>query len=185
LPVTHQLRPRAAIGIWATFTLLGARYFSGHGYVGQAFAATLTAFAFFFLLQLLFASRGFKESLDERFGSGSGYAIGFAAFLVYLIYSLGTNTFELGRVSAIAGIIFIPLLLAATAQKNASGAWQDFLIIAAMWVVVKLVPAGGCTTQKWHVVGFLFLLYYSERMYTSRLDAIQKGDPLCLTISLP
>ena len=30
----------------------------------------------------------------------------------------------------------------------------------------------------------LFLLYYSERMYTSRLDAIQKGHPLCLMISL-
>jgi hypothetical protein len=33
---------------------------------------------------------------------------------------------------------------------------------------------------------FLFiLLYYSERMYTSRLDTIQKGHPLCLTISPP
>jgi uncharacterized protein len=141
LPESRQLRPLAAIGIWATLTLVGALYFSWHGFGGQAFAATLTAFAFFFLLQLLFATRGFPESLTSRFGSSSGYAVGFATFLVYLIYSLGTNTIGLGSVSAIAAMIFIPLFLAAEAQKRAPGTWQDFLTIATVWVVVKFVAA--------------------------------------------
>ncbi len=142
LPQSRQLSPFAAVGIWATLTLAGALYFSWHGYGGRAFAATLTAFAFFFLLQLLFAARGVTEKLAARFGAAGGYATGFAAFLVYLIYSLGTNTFAFGRVSAIAAMIFVPLLFAANAQKSAPGAWQDFLTIAGIWVVVKFVPAG-------------------------------------------
>jgi membrane protease YdiL (CAAX protease family) len=139
---TSQLSPLAALGIWATLTLAGALYFSWHGYGGRAFAATLTSFAFFFLLQVLLAARGLTESLTSRLGGSSGYLLGVAAFLVYLIYSFGTNTFAFGRVAAIAGMILIPLVLAAGAQNSPPGAWQDFLTLGGVWVVVKFVPAG-------------------------------------------
>ena len=142
LPQTHQLSPFAAFGIWATLTLAGALYFSWHGYGGVAFAAALTAFAFFFLFQLLFAARGVSEKLSARFGRAGGFAVGLSVFLVYLIYSLGTNTFAPSRVGVIAGLILIPLLLATSAQNSAPGAWQDFLTFIGVWIAVKFVPAG-------------------------------------------
>src|SRR5438132_1735770 len=35
----------------------------------------------------------------------------------------------------------------------------------------------GCATWKRHLAGFLFLWHCSERIYTYRLDTIQRGDP--------
>jgi len=140
LPATRQLGLLPMTGLWAALTLTGALYASWLGYGGRAFAATLTAFAFFFLVTLLFAARGI-ESLAARFGSGSGYLLGVALFLVYLIYLLGTNTFGFGRAAAIAGLIFLPLVLAASAKHAPAGLWQDFLTIAGMWVTVKFSPS--------------------------------------------
>lgn len=128
------------LGLWAVLTLTGVLYSVWHGYGGRAFAATLTAFAFFFLVMLLFAARGVEALFASRFGAGSGYLLGTAAFLVYLIYALGTNTFALTRVAIVAAIIFVPLLLAASAERNPPGAWQDFATILFVWLVVKPLP---------------------------------------------
>src|SRR6266571_3915130 len=100
------------LGVWAVLTLAGALYSSWLGYGGRAFAATLTAFAFFFLVMLLFAARGVENVLTAYFGAGGGYLLGVAVFLVYLIYALGTNTFAFTRAAAVAGFVFIPLALA-------------------------------------------------------------------------
>src|SRR5882672_8029854 len=103
------------LGIWAALTLSGVLYSVWQGYGGRAFATTLTAFAFFFLVMLLLAARGVENRLTSRFGSGSAYLLGTAVFLVYLIYALGTETFAFTRSAAVAGLVFIPLGLAATA----------------------------------------------------------------------
>jgi membrane protease YdiL (CAAX protease family) len=129
------------LGLWATLTLAGALYASWLGYGGRGFAATLTAFAFFFLVILLFAARGVAEGLAARFGSASGYLLGVAVFLVYLIYAFGTNTFAFTRVAAIACLVFIPLALAASAERKPPGCWQDFLTIAGIWIAVKFSPS--------------------------------------------
>jgi len=129
------------LGQWAALTLTGTLYASWLGYGGRGFAATLTAFAIFFLVMLLFAARGVPESLGARFGTGSGFALGAAVFLVYLIYALGTNTFAITRAAAIAGLVFIPLALAASAERQPSGSWQDFVTIAGIWVAVKFSPS--------------------------------------------
>ena len=129
------------LGLWAVLTLTGALFSAWLGYGGRAFAATLTAFAFFFLVMLLFAARGFDSSLASRFGAGSGYLLGAAVFLVYLIYALGTNAFAFTRVVAIAGLVFVPLALAASAKQKPLGAWEDFLILAGVWVAVKFSPS--------------------------------------------
>src|SRR5207253_1040980 len=126
--------------LWAVLTLTGALYSAWQGYGGRQFAATLTAFAFFFLVTLLFAARGVEDRLASRFGAGSGYLLGTAVFLFYLIYALGTNTFAFTRSLAVAGLVFIPLLLAATAERQPPGAWQDFLTIAGIWLAVKPLP---------------------------------------------
>jgi membrane protease YdiL (CAAX protease family) len=137
LSATRQLGPLSTLGLWAALTLTGALYASWLGYGGRGFAATLTAFLFYFLVMLLFAARGVADGLAARFGAGSGYMLGVAAFLVYLIYALGTNTFAFARAAAVAGLVFVPLALAASAERRPPGAWQDFLTIAGIWVAVK------------------------------------------------
>jgi len=129
------------LGLWAAITLTGVLYASWLGYGGRGFAATLTAFAIFFLVMLLFAARGVPESLAARFGVGSGFLLGVAVLLVYLIYALGTNTFAFTRAAAIAGLVFIPLALAASAARQPPGCWQDFVTIAGIWVAVKFSPS--------------------------------------------
>ena len=129
------------LGLWAALTLTGVLYASWLGYGGRGFAATLTAFAIFFLVMLLFAARGVPESLVARFGAGSGFMLGVAVFLVYLIYALGTNTFAFTRAGAIAAFVFIPLALAASAQRQPPGSWQDLMTIAGIWVAVKCSPS--------------------------------------------
>jgi membrane protease YdiL (CAAX protease family) len=141
LPVARQLGVFSMLGLWAALTLTGALYASWLGYGGRAFAATLTAFAFFFLLMLLFAARGFSDGLAARFGAGSGYLLGVAAFLVYLIYALATNTFAFTRAAAVAGFVFVPLALAASAERRPAGCWQDFFTLACVWVAVKFSPS--------------------------------------------
>src|SRR6266853_6027779 len=41
----------------------------------------------------------------------------------------------------------------------------------------KCAKEKGCATWKRHLAGFLFLWLCSERIYTYRLDTIQRGDP--------
>jgi len=128
------------LGLWAVLTLIGAFYAMWSGYSGRAFAATLTAFAFLFLIMLLFAARGAESILATRLGSAGGHLLGVAVFLLYLIYALGTNTFAILRVATAAGLIFLPLALAASLERRPPGAWQDFAIIAGIWLAVKPFP---------------------------------------------
>src|SRR5229473_7120136 len=141
LSATRQLGPLPMLGLWAALTLTGVLYASWLGYGGRGFAATLTAFAFFFLVMLLFAARGVPEGFAARLGAGSGFMLGVAVLLVYLIYALGTNTFAFTRAAAIAGLVFIPLALAASAARQPPGCWQDFVTIAGIWVAVKFSPS--------------------------------------------
>src|SRR5260370_16763553 len=99
------------LGLWAVLTLTGALYSAWLGYGGQAFAATLTAFAFFFLGMLLFAARGLEDLLASRLGAGTGYLMGAALFLFSLIYPLGTTTFPFTRSPAAPALAFLPFLL--------------------------------------------------------------------------
>src|SRR5437899_2790788 len=127
------------LGFWAVLTLTGALYSAWQGYGGREFAATLTAFAFLFLVTLLFAARGVEDRLASRFGAG-GYLLGTAVFLVYLIYALGTNTFAFTRTVAVAALVLLPLALAASAARKPPGTWQDFATILAVWLAVKPLP---------------------------------------------
>jgi membrane protease YdiL (CAAX protease family) len=129
------------LGLWAAFCFAGALYASWRGYSGRDFAATLTVFAFFFGVMLLFAARGVADSLSSRFGTVGGYLLGTAAFLGYLIYALGTNTFAITRAGAVAGLVFVPLGLAAWAQQRPMGAWQDYATLVGVWATVKFSPS--------------------------------------------
>jgi hypothetical protein len=140
LSATRQLDVFPILGLWATLCFVGGLYAAWQGYGGRALAATLTAFALYLLLLLLFAARGVSEKLSSQFGSGGGYLLGAAIFLVYLLYCLGAAGFAFSRVGIVAGLIFLPLALAASAERHAPGSWQDFATLAGVWVVVKFLP---------------------------------------------
>ena len=130
MPATRQLGVLPMLGLWAGLCLTGTLYATWHGYGGRDFAATLTAFAFFFLMMLLFAARGVADGIAARFGPGGGIALGAAAFLAYLIYGLGTNTFTFARAGAAGCFVFVPMALTASAERKPGGTWQDFLTLA-------------------------------------------------------
>jgi uncharacterized protein len=138
------------LGLWAALCFGGALYASWLGYGGREFAATLTVFAYFLAVMLLLAARGVVDSFSSRWGSGGGYLLGTAAFLGYLIYALGTNTFAITRVGAVAGLVFVPLALATSAQQRPTGAWQDYATLVGVWVAVKPLPnPWGISLSHW------------------------------------
>ncbi|MGH9676177.1 MAG: CPBP family glutamic-type intramembrane protease [Candidatus Acidiferrum sp.] len=141
LPENRQLGLLPMLGLWAALCFGGALDASWLGYGGRNLAATLTAFAFFLLVMLVFAARGVSGSISARFSTAGGFLLGACAFLVYLIYAVGTNTFAFGRAGVVAGLVFLPLALAASAERRPPGAWQDFLTIAGVWVAVKFLPS--------------------------------------------
>jgi membrane protease YdiL (CAAX protease family) len=141
LSSTRQLAPLPVLGLWAALCFGGGLYASWQGYGGRAFAATLTVFSFYFGVMLLFAARGVPEFLSARLGAGAGFLLGAATLFAYLIYAIGTNSFAFSRAAAIAALIFIPLALAASAERQPPGAWQDFVTLVGIWVTVKFSPS--------------------------------------------
>ena len=141
MAATRQLNLLSTLGLWAVLCFTGGLYASWHGYGGREFAATLTTFAFFFAVMLLSAARGVPEFLATRFGAGSGYLLGMAVILAYLIYAIGTNSFAFARVAVVVAWVFAPLGLAASAERGGPGTWQDYLTLAGVWVAVKFSPA--------------------------------------------
>jgi len=137
----RQLGVWAVLGIWSAFCLGGAIYASWQGYGGQAFAATLTTFAFLLLVTLVLAARGVAEGISARFGKSGAMFLGLCIFLFYILYMLGTGTFLLARAAVMAGMIFVPLGLAVSAGGAAAGTWQDFASVLGIWVFVKFGPS--------------------------------------------
>jgi membrane protease YdiL (CAAX protease family) len=135
-----QLSPWTMLGIWAAFCLGAGLFASWQGYGGRAFAATLTAFSFLLLMELLFAARGVADGLAETLGAGSGVLLGACVFVIYMVYLLGTGTFELTKAATMAVLVFVPIGLALWSNGAAAGTWQDFLTLAGIWVLVKFGP---------------------------------------------
>jgi membrane protease YdiL (CAAX protease family) len=138
------------LGLWAALCFAGGLYASWQGYGGRDFAATLTAFALFLGVMLLFAARGVADFFSSRFGPGGGYLLGAGVFLAYLIYALGTNTITIARAGAVAGLVFVPLALATSAEHRPIGAWQDYATLLGVWVMVKPLPnPWGISLSHW------------------------------------
>jgi membrane protease YdiL (CAAX protease family) len=135
-----QLGIWPTLGVWACFCLAGALIASWQGYGGRAFAATLTCFAVLLLPTLLLAARGVSEEISGKLGGAGGLFLGVCVLLACLLYLTGTATMLWTRAAMIAGLIFVPLGLAVWAGNAAAGAWQDFVSIAAIWVMVKFGP---------------------------------------------
>ncbi|MGA2419013.1 MAG: CPBP family intramembrane glutamic endopeptidase [Candidatus Acidiferrum sp.] len=141
LPAARQLGPLPATGLCAVLALAAGFYGAWSGEGGHALAAALATFSIFLFVMLLTASRGVKEQITASAGSAAGILLSLTLFLAYLIYVLGTNTFALPRVAAVLALIFVPLALAIAAERRPAGTWQDFVIVASVWVTVKFSSA--------------------------------------------
>ncbi len=142
LPATRQIGPLPAAGLWGVLCV-GMIVFAAVAQFGigaRAFVAAFAAFALLFGSMLLFASRGIVERVSVA-GPGAGWLLGVALFLVYVLYSFGTATLTFLRLAEVAFFLFVPLALLASAGGAAAGAWQDFLVIAAVWTAVKFGPS--------------------------------------------
>jgi uncharacterized protein len=129
------------LGLWAVLALTGVLYAVWQGYSGRPFAAAITAFASLFLVALLFAAHSAESDLVARASAPAPVIVlGVAVFLVYLIYGLGTNTFNFARAATVLALVFTPLAIAFSAESRPPGAWQDFAIIAGIWIAVKPLP---------------------------------------------
>jgi uncharacterized protein len=145
LPTTRQLSafPLLALALVLTFVLALFAATTGHGYsyAERSFVVTLIVFACLLSIMLLFAATGITERFASLAGPGSAWLLSLLVFLLYLVYVLGTGTASLLRIAAMAGFLFVPLLLLASAQGAAPATWQDFAAVAAIWTAVKFGPS--------------------------------------------
>lgn len=141
MPSDRQFGAVPILCLWGLLSLAAAVYGAWLGYGGREFAATLTTFILLLLVMLLFAARGAAEACAGRLGPVAGILLGASLFFAYLIYGVGTNTFALTRAAVVLGLVIIPLALAFSAENKPPGAWQDFVVLATVWVAVKFSPA--------------------------------------------
>ena len=135
-----QLSVWSVLGFWALFCVGGALYASWQGYGGRAFAAMSTCFAFVLLVMLLLAGRSVAEAISAKFRAAGGVLLGVCLLLAYIGYLIGTSALVWTRVAEMAGLIFVPIGLAAWAGTAAPGVWQDFVSIGGIWLFVKFGP---------------------------------------------
>ena len=126
--------------MWALICAAAGLYGTWSGLGGRPLFATLASLAIFLLVMLLCAARGVIEEILARFGGAAAILIAAGLFLSYLLYTLGTGTFSTLRIATVCALIFLPLALAASAERRPPGVWQDFVIIAATWAAVKFLP---------------------------------------------
>ena len=116
---------------------------NGHGssHLEHAFIVTLIVFVGLLSIMLLFAASGIRERFSAIAGPGSAWLLSLVLFLLYLVYALATGTAAVLQIVAVAGFLFIPMLLLASTRERASATWQDFATIAAIWTAVKFGPS--------------------------------------------
>lgn len=132
------------LGVWGalcvTMLLFASLTGNVYGFGGRALVASYAAFVILFAGMLLFAARGVTERVAAS-GPGAGWLVGIALFLVYLMYAIGTGTLSLVRLGEVALFLFVLLAVLASAGGAAAGAWQDFFVLAAIWVAIKFGPS--------------------------------------------
>lgn len=132
------------LGLWGVLCV-GMAVFASVSRLGsesgaRAFVAAFATFALLFGGMLVFAGRGVVERVAAA-GPGAGWLLGVGLFLIYLLYAIGTGTLAFLRLGEVALFLFLPLAILASAGGAAAGAWQDFLVIAGVWVAVRFGPS--------------------------------------------
>lgn len=112
----------------------------GHSYGGRAFLGALATFGLLLGSALVFAAQGVVERVSAL-GPSSGWLLGMAIFLMYLLYAFETGTLSMTRAGAVALYLFLPLAILSSAGEAPAGSIQDFLVITGVWAAAKFGPA--------------------------------------------
>jgi membrane protease YdiL (CAAX protease family) len=134
----RQLSIWTAFGLWAAAVAGAGMYGAWDAYSGRAAVFTLCLLAFFLAIQLLLAAGNLGERLARRAGAHSGVLIATIPFLAYLIYIAGTNSFTGRRAAIAAAYTLTPVVLAISAGAAKAGAWQDYLVMVAIFLPLKM-----------------------------------------------
>ena len=136
----RQIGVWGVLGLWGVTCAVAVGYAMWQGYGGRTFAVTVGTFVVLLLGMLLFTAKGVERGF-AAIGAGGGFLLGAGVFVVYVAYLIGTGGFSIERAGVMAGFVFVPLGLAVSAGRAAAGVWQDFLIVAGVWVFVKFGPS--------------------------------------------
>jgi len=138
---THPRSAQATIIICVCLTLLlalGAAYLGLRaGYGGIPLIATMVTFASLLLSYFLLGTVSAADKLSAYLTAKpkSLFAITSALFLLYLIYAVGTNTFQLASAVKILAYIFAPTAVIFFAGRGPQSlTWQDVLVISMLWL---------------------------------------------------
>src|SRR5258705_2173345 len=134
----RQLSIWVALGLWVAVVTAAAIYGAWQGYAGHAFVTLLGVLAFLLAIQLLFAVGNLAERWARRVGSHAGVLVAVVPFLAYLIYLVGTNSFEWWRAAIAPAYTLGPVLLVIPALGKKPGAWQDYLPMLAHFLPLKM-----------------------------------------------
>jgi membrane protease YdiL (CAAX protease family) len=138
MPRDRMLRPGFAVGLWAAFCLVAAFYGNWSGFGARPFAATLGAFAILLAGEICLASPGIREPLVRATGPQGGAMLALWPLGAYTLYAAGTGSLSWSRIGIAAIYMLAPLALAASAHAAKPGVWQDYAIMLAVALPVRL-----------------------------------------------
>jgi uncharacterized protein len=138
-----------ALGLTLALGLLASHFSPGIGSAQRPFVATLLVFACFLSIMLVFAARGVAEHLGTLGGSGLAWLLAILLFFLFVVYVLGTGNASLLRLAAMAGFLFVPMLILSLAEGAPPGSWQDFAAVALIFLEVKGGEKLGLSHYMW------------------------------------
>ena len=133
-----MMRPGLAVGLWAALCLAAAFYGNWSGLGGRPFAATLAAFAILLAGEIWLAAPAVRERLVRATGPQGGAMLALWPLAAYILYATGTRSLTWSHLGIAAAYILAPLAVAASAHGTKPGVWQDYAIILAVALPVRI-----------------------------------------------
>lgn len=84
--------------------------------------------------EVILASGGMVERISKRLSPPVAAILGAVPLLTYIVYAVGTGSFEWRNVALVAGMALVPTALTASAGGAPFGAWQDYAAMAALFI---------------------------------------------------
>lgn len=138
MPKDRMLRPALAVGLSGALCLVAAFYGNWSGFGARPFATTLAAFAILLAGEICLASPGIREPLVRASGPQGGAMVALWPLGAYALYAAGTGSLTWSRIGIASIYILTPLVLAASAHAAKPGAWQDYTMMLAIALPVRL-----------------------------------------------